>query len=188
MKFNLIKIILVFVIVSFFSCSPDSKSDDPATTASSSLFMSGKFNGVQMNAMKPSFFPEQTSVVYDASYDTNENRFLWLQGNGLDGLQLNIYIPESQWAVGTYNLVDHDVYTTPPTSNAWLVQNLAAVSSTDITSGTIVITEFNLKTKKIKGTFSFQYNNVMKSGGSNEGPYQVTNGTFDYNLDDNYFQ
>ncbi len=153
-----------------------------------SAFMSGIFNGVAMSNMRPAWYggsfggTEEVDVNYDYNYD----RFLELQGNGLGGLQLSIWIPEVQWAVGTYQLFDHDVYTTP-SSNAWLVQNLPAVSSTNIISGTITITEFSLVTKKIKGTFSFTYDNFMVAGGPNQGPYQVTNGTFDYKLNDPYF-
>ena len=182
MKLNLTRLLVLFFSVLFLSCSSDSKSDDSTNTTASSLFMSGNFNGVQMNTMKPAIYPSETSVVYDADYV----RFLLLQGNGLNRLQLNIHIPDSQWAVGTYNLLDHDVYVTP-SSTVWLVQNLPTVSSTEVTKGTISITEFNLTTKRIKGTFSFQYNNFMKAGGPNQGPYQVTNGTFDYKLDAKYF-
>ncbi|MDQ5929402.1 MAG: hypothetical protein QG594_1181, partial [Bacteroidota bacterium] len=173
----------LFVLALFFSCSSNSSSDDSTNVAPASLLMSGNFNGVQMNNMKPAYYPSETSVVYDADHI----RFLWLQGNGANGTQLNIYIPDSQWAVGTYDLLDHDVYL-KPSSNVWLIENLSTVSSTDVTKGTISITEFNLVTKKIKGTFSFQYNNFMKAGGPNQGPYQVSNGTFDYNLDDKYFK
>lgn len=153
-----------------------------------SAFMAGVFNGVAMSNMRPTWYGGSfggTEEV-DVNYDSNMDRYLQLQGDGLGGLQLNIWIPEVQWAVGTYQLFDHDVYTTP-SSNAWLIQNLPAVSSTNIISGTITITEFSLVTKKIKGTFSFTYDNFMVAGGPNQGPYQVTNGTFDYKLNDPYF-
>ncbi|MCL9805396.1 hypothetical protein NAT51_07675 [Flavobacterium amniphilum] len=158
------------------------------TTVAPSLFMAGTFNGTQMSNMRPAWYGGAFGGLeeVDINYDYNYDRYLQLQGNGLNGLQMNIWIPEAQWRVGTYTLFDHDHYRSP-SSNAWLIQNLPAVSSTDIVSGTITITEFNLTTKKIKGTFSFTYENFMTAGGPNQGPYQVTNGTFDYKLNDPYF-
>lgn len=160
------------------------------TTASvsSSLFMAGTFNGTAMSNMRPTWYGGSFggTVEVDVNNDHNGDRYLQLQGDGLNGLQLNIWIPESQWQVGTYNLFDHDTYGAL-NSNAWLIQNLSGVSSTDITSGTITILEFNLTSKKIRGTFSFTYYNFMVAGGPNQGPYQVTNGTFDYKLNDPYF-
>lgn len=157
-------------------------------TGNPSLFMAGTFNGTAMSNMKPTWFGGSFggSDEVDVNYDFNGDRYLQLQGNGLNGLQLNIWIPEVQWRVGTYDLLDHDRYSTP-SSNAWLIQNLPTVSSTDIVSGSITISEFNLTTKRIKGTFNFTYTNFMTEGGPNQGPYQVTNGTFDYKLNDPYF-
>lgn len=159
-----------------------------SATSVPSLFMAGTFNGTPMSNMRPTWYGGTFGGLEEVAvnYDYNHDRFLQLQGNGLNGLQLNIWIPETQWAVGTYTLFDHDHYNTPST-NAWLIQNLATVSSTDIVSGSITITEFNLITKRIKGTFSFTYENFMTAGGPNQGPYQVTNGTFDYKLNDPYF-
>jgi hypothetical protein len=51
-----------------------------------------------------------------------------------------------------------------------------------VTGGSISVTEFNLATKRIKGTFNITY---RKSGITTI--YEVKNGTFNYSLDADYF-
>lgn len=56
-----------------------------------------------------------------------------------------------------------------------------------ISDGTLVITEFNLIEKVIKGTFefSFAFENIYT--GEVTDPFECINGTFDYSLDHSYF-
>jgi hypothetical protein len=163
-----------------------------------SALMNATVNGVQYTHMGPFTYPlfvnKQTSVdVY--SITGNEERYLHLQGGNdsnftieVGDLEINLNIPESQWRVGTFDLIT-DAEDSRDGTNSW-VNFIYFQNNVDFTSeiaGTITITEFNRTTKKIKGTFSFQYENEMSGSGAIQGPYNVSNGTFDYNLDDPYF-
>lgn len=124
------------------------------------------------------------------------NKILSVQGN-TDPLNPNpsnfieiiLKINQMYWTPGTYvinpaNPVDPTkiiiadlIMVTPPT-NTFLIYE-------DELPGTITILEFNATTKKIRGTFSFPY--MLNDGGVLTGPFQVANGSFDFEIDDSVF-
>ena len=57
----------------------------------------------------------------------------------------------------------------------------------EVEGGTITITEFNLSERVIRGTFEFEYTRYFVDTDIETGPFQCINGTFDYSLDDEYF-
>lgn len=156
-------------------------------------FMGANVYNVMHNNMKPllyGFTPGVKIEYFDGSVDP----YLKLQGDSSQtpstpgSFEINIRIPKSQWQPGTYQLQGYfDVINDGNNSYVHFIQFPAdgrAVLA-DISNGTITITEFNRVTRRIRGTFSYSYTNSYDTG--TEGPFQVTNGTFDYPLDASYF-
>ena len=55
----------------------------------------------------------------------------------------------------------------------------------DEQQATLTIIEFNQTTKRIRGTFSFPY--LIINNSNTTGPFQVTNGSFDFEIEDAVF-
>ncbi len=53
--------------------------------------------------------------------------------------------------------------------------------------GELTITEFNLEDRVIKGTFEFTFELYNVNTGELSGPFDCLDGTFEYSLDDEYF-
>jgi hypothetical protein len=118
-------------------------------------------------------------------------RYLWIQGVTSDNLstlsEIDLYIPSNLFSTGTYSLSEVNNFEDVLYCQVKMLTNPGSGISTynQITGGTITITEFNLVTRRIKGTFSFDYDKLINSNPS--GSFQVTNGTFNYGLDNSYF-
>lgn len=160
--------------------------------------MTANLNGEQFNDLKPNgfnFFNKAISIV-TFSY-ANDDDYISMQGNstyqnvtpGDTTKEITIFIPESSWSVGTYELAESPVYSdnnVTPTPHYRLVYfdndeyfgNIEEV-------GSITITEFNLNERIMRGTFEFSY--FRTSDTDTIGPFDCTNGTFEYSLDADYF-
>lgn len=159
-------------------------------------FMGANVYNVQRNGLKPLLygFTQGTSIDY---FDSSEAPYLKIQGNSNyqnptitpGTFEINIRIPQSQWHPGTYPLQgDIDVIRDGNNSYVHFIQFPAnlVVSGATISNGTITVTEFNTSTRRIRGTFSFDYISLYNDGTSSSLEH-VTNGTFDYPLDDDFF-
>ena len=159
-------------------------------------FMGANVYNVQRNGLRPLLygFTQGTSIDY---FDSSEAPYLKMQGNSNyqnptitpGTFEINIRIPQSQWHPGTYALQgDIDVIRDGNNSYVHFIQFPAGfvVSGATISNGTITVTEFNTTTRRITGTFSFDYISLYNDGTSSSLGH-VTNGTFDYPLDDDFF-
>lgn len=152
--------------------------------------MTANFAGTQYDFMQPYLY---SSIGNDVSTSfaggVNDIRFLKIQGGNTDSVdirkEINLYIPQTKWLVGTYPLSTNSNVESGNYCQVLLILGAGAGTSGQVTSGTLTITEFNLTTKRVKGTFSFNYNKYVN--GTNTGIFQVTNGTFNYGLDSSYF-
>ncbi len=161
-------------------------------------FMSGDVNNVSYSNLKPLTYYNvdclQTNVESIRSTPSITYNYLHLQGSDItltdtpqaSSVVINIRIPESQWAVGTYELKDDKMSNllNGVDSCAGFIEIGSGKKAKSI-SGTLVVTEFDLVNKVIKGTFSFSY--FSQNGEVLEGPFQVNNGAFKYKLDAPYF-
>lgn len=187
------------------NCSPTSNSNwtGPITVASVSVgpgpidttpaLMTANIDGVQWNNLKPFFYPFTNDVnVENDGAEPGEPRFIWIQGtdntteiNLNNSREINLHIPDSKWAPGTYNLLWDNGYEQDECWATLLLFTNPDVNAR-IISGSLTVTEFNLSTRRIKGTFNFQYEKLDQDGNV-IGVFPVINGTFNYGLDDEYF-
>ena len=161
--------------------------------------MTANIDGEQFNVMKPNgfnFFNKAIGIV-TYSYFSDED-YIRIQGNSTYQTinpseftkEITIWIPQSSWSVGTYNLADDvvdffDSGVTPTPHYNIVYFNNDDYPQAFENEGTITITEFNLADRIIRGTFEFTF---MRSGNNGDiGPFDCMNGTFDYSLDDDYF-
>ncbi|PKB15026.1 DUF6252 family protein [Flavobacterium sp. 5] len=155
-------------------------------TDNTPALMTANIDNVQYDIMRPYLYAVigDDVKVENNGAEPGAPRYLWIQGDTTDNLdtliEINLHIPNKQWAPGTYNLYERQDLSTVAESQGDLLLNTD--DSATITSGTITVTEFNLTTKRIKGTFSFTYSKFGK-----DGEFKVTNGTFNYALDSPYF-
>lgn len=159
----------------------------------SPALMTANINGVQFNSMKPYLYSltgNDVNVMNNGA-PPGDPRYLWIQGVTSDNLntlsEIDLYIPDNLWIPGTYTLSEVNNFEDVTYCQVKMLTNPgAAVLTTNIiNSGTITITEFNLSTRRIKGTFSFNYEKIVN--GTSTGDFDVTNGTFNYALDNSYF-
>ncbi len=190
-KNNLVLSVLALIAVSVSSCS---KSEDVIptnnvvtnnTTVEKVATMTVKINDVQFNNFKPAGFPNVKATKMETF---NGKKYLKIEGGDTSELianyQLYIYIPESQWKVGTYTLNEMNVDTRDG-ENSFSHLNVVGrsdVSSTNTTQGTITITEFNKTTNKIKATFNFNYSEINNNGNSSA-VFSAKEGYINYSLD-----
>jgi hypothetical protein len=99
---------------------------------------------------------------------------------------INIRIPQSQWAVGTYDLKDVENVVMNDTNSCIDFVNIGAGKKTKSISGSMTITTFDIVNHVVKGNFNFTYYTENEVGDL-EGPYTLNNGQFKYALDDPYF-
>ncbi|UKM64250.1 hypothetical protein GSB9_00797 [Flavobacteriaceae bacterium GSB9] len=161
-------------------------------------FMTANLKGKQFNDLKPTgYFFNGVAVSLDNFFVENEKiNYLKVQGGTniflIDNLtEINLYIPENNWEVGTYDLnIDPRAYDSDskeiPTPFISLVLTEGQLNYNALEGGKITITEFNLVERVIKGTFEFPFEEVSGNSSGTE-IFQCKNGTFDYSLDDEYF-
>lgn len=152
----------------------------------SPALMTANIDNMQYDVMRPFLYAltgNDINVQNDGG-EIGDPRFIWIQGDTSDNLdtliEIDLHIPNNKWVPGTYTLYEREDLSTTAECQAHLILNDGNFSL--ITSGTLTVTEFNLTTKRIKGTFSFTY-----SKSEVPGEFKVTNGTFNYALDDSYF-
>ncbi|MCK8479918.1 hypothetical protein [Psychroserpens algicola] len=161
--------------------------------------MTANIAGEQFNLMRPNGFNLFNNAIGMVTYSYfSDEDYIRIQGNSTYQnispteftKEITIWIPQSSWSVGTYTLADSvvDAFETgeTPTPHYGIVYfNNDEYPQAFEEEGTITITEFNLEDRVIRGTFEFSF---MRSGDGVEiGPFQCMNGTFDYSLDDEYF-
>ena len=169
-------------------------STTPTTTAT---YMNATVNGQPYTGMKPYYYPFTGLKAKLEISSANGDKILSIQGD-TDPLnpspnnfvQINIKINQQYWTPGTY-LLNPDNPTDP---DKVITADIIIVNATnpwetfeDELQGTLTITEFNSATKKVKGTFSFPYM-LIDANSVETGPFQVTNGSFDFEAEDAVFQ
>jgi hypothetical protein len=151
--------------------------------------MKANINGVQYDVMKPYLY-DQNGIdvqILNNNAPIGAPRYLKIQGVTSDVLstltEISLYIPNNHWAVGTYPLTEKTNLTTSLLSQVQIdLPNIAGAPTATVTGGSFIITEFNLTTRRIKGTFTLSYETSNAPGIT----YQVTAGTIDYGLDASY--
>lgn len=157
----------------------------------SPALMTAKINGVQYDNMKPYQY-DQTGIdvqVLNNNAPIGAPRYLKIQGVTNDNLnaltEISLYIPNNHWALGTYPLTEKTNLSTSLLSQAQVdLPNVAGSPIATITAGSLTITEFNITTRRIKGTFTLSYTTNTNPGVT----YQITTGTINYGLDASYIQ
>ncbi|MFC4815977.1 hypothetical protein [Flavobacterium sp. GCM10023249] len=187
-------LIFTSMIVLLSSCSPEPEDDQNIVEPT---FMSGDINNVAYTNLKPQTYIDansfQTVVENYKKNPTLDYNYLLLQGSDItladtpssNSVVINIRIPQSKWAVGTYTINDE---ITTGINGSDIVAGLVHIGEgkkTKSVSGTLTITEFDLATKVVKGTFAFTY--MIDSGTELVGPFQLNNGVFKYELDASFF-
>ena len=193
------KLALLFSSVTFIvSCSVES-ADAPAKdqNAIGKPLMSGVINNVSYLDLKPQTYVNassyQTVVENYGDISSIDYNYLLLQGSDVmvsgepsnNSVLIDIRIPQSKWAVGTYALTDAESANLNGEDIVASFVEIGSGKKTKSISGTLNVTEFDLSAKIIKGTFSFTY--LSDNGISVEGPFQVSNGAFEYKLDAPFF-
>jgi fibronectin type III domain protein len=155
--------------------------------------MTANIDGVQFNVLRPYLYSvTQTDVIVTGLAGSPDIRYLKIQGtdnntsiNLNNSRQIDLHIPMSKWVPGTYPLFGDGANTE---DKCWATLLLFTNPDTNgyPVAGTLTVTEFNLSTKRIKGTFEFTYEKFDILSVS-LGIFPVTNGTFNYGLDDPYF-
>lgn len=168
-------------------------------TQDNHALMTANLNGEQFNDLKPNGYNIINQAATYVYFATSEEAYLKIQGSSTyteinvtpSTKEINIFIPESYWAEGTYPLtVSGDI------AEAGSLPYYAILYWNDdeyfqsygLEAGaTMTITEFDLVNRVIKGTFEFQFMRANNTGDLVIGPLNCLNGTFDYALDDEYF-
>ncbi|CAM4281726.1 hypothetical protein [Flavobacterium terrigena] len=151
--------------------------------------MTAKIDGVQYDIMKPYLY-DQTGIdvkVLNNNAPVGAPRYLEIEGVTNDNLnaltKISLYIPNNHWAVGTYPLTEMTNLTSSTLSQAQVdLPNVAGSPVATITAGSFTITEFNITTRRIKGTFVISYTTNLNPGVT----YEITAGTINYGLDAGY--
>lgn len=172
-------------------------SNTSGNSPSSHALMTANIKGVQYNNLVPylwSLFPDNAVLV--RYFSGQDEPYIQIQGNSEPSAttfentkEINLFIPERAWSPGTYNLgTDYEVNGIPqPNVNlVYSDNNEPTAQAFEGDFGTITVTEFNTTTRVIKGTFEFTFELYYTAGGIG-GPFQCLNGTFDYSLDDEFF-
>ena len=175
------------------------------TSQQSFAFMTAFFDGIQYDDMKPNFFGLlNNNAVGVVTFPNNEVNFLRIQGNNTyssgtitnETREIVLFIPENAWQVGTYDMTNYAI--NPNDNEQGLTEALPHVDLNFFyedgssafaleTGGTLTVTEFDLELKVISGTFELPYNKTDNDG-QISGPFDLTNGTFNYSLDDEFFE
>lgn len=171
--------------------------DDGEEEVEIRAFMTANINGVQYNDMKPNgylFFPGGAWV--NGFIVRDDTDYLVIQGNSgyqnptfiaVTDREINLKIPSVFWKEGTYDLYDdyNDVFEGVCYFTYFSHDTPDGFSKVD-KQGEIIISKFSLEERVIEGTFEFEYTIRDNSDYSEGEAYKVT-GTFDYSLDDEFF-
>lgn len=187
---------LLILLVASCTAEPIQSEPNSLEIVPESLFMSGELNGFPYANLKPlAYLDASSSQTTLETYVTplTSHKYLVLQGTDMslngsastESILINIRIPESQWAVGVYQLKDDVSFPMNGLNSCVSLVEAGAGNKTKSLSGTIVITEFDPIGKRIKGNFSFTY--FRENDTFLEQPLTFNNGTFNYKLDDPYF-
>ena len=159
----------------------------------SPALMTANINGTQFNFMQPYQYALTGADVhvYNDGAPSGDPRYLSMQGNTSNTIgsltQIWLYIPNVKWVPGTYSLIEKFNLEGSLLCQASMILPYNSSGSpvySSVTGGSVTITEFNLTTKRIKGTFNITYQKSLSAGG---GTFQITHGTFNYGLDHSYF-
>lgn len=161
-------------------------------------YMNANVNGVQYNQMKPAYYTVTGLPigVNEVVIDTGTIRTIKIQGNSdpffstTSGVEINLILSQQYWQPGTYTL--KSAFDTNNTASQYpfvdlIIQESGPVVYENEIPGTITITEFSNVTKRIQGTFSFNYM-TSDGNGNQSGPFNVINGEFGFTLKDEVFQ
>lgn len=165
--------------------------------------MTANLDGVQYNDMKPNGYNIFNSAISIVTFSyANDYDYISIDGNSTyqeiipdvtSTKEIKLYIPENTWEEGTYVLQTDPVYDNDGEEvvphfdiNFFYVNNALGYPDYD-NPGTITITNFDLEDRVISGTFEFEYRIVDNSNNEETGPFQCIDGTFNYSLDDEYF-
>ncbi|MCL9806458.1 hypothetical protein NAT51_13050 [Flavobacterium amniphilum] len=182
------------LIVLLSSCTADSTENQNTVEPT---FMSGNINNVNYTNLKPQTYVDagsfQTVVENYQVTSTLDYNYLLLQGSDVtltdtplaNSVLINIRIPQSKWAVGTYTIYDEETTSINGTDVVASLVQIGGEKKTESVTGTLTITEFDIASKIVKGTFEFTY--MTNNGTALEGPFQLNNGVFKYKLDASYF-
>lgn len=168
--------------------------------------MTANLNGEQYNDMKPNgygIFSDAAVRIVTFSY-SNDYDYIKIQGNSTYNQvlpdnttkEINLFIPENAWQEGTYIL---ETYSIDPNDDPNGYEEV--LPHFDINffyepnsqgykmdfGGMISITNFDLDSRLIEGTFEFQYIVQDLDTDVISGPFECIDGTFSYSLNDNYF-
>ncbi|MBS1533566.1 MAG: hypothetical protein JST78_00690 [Bacteroidetes bacterium] len=157
--------------------------------------MTANIGGTQYNQMQPYMYPTTPAVmVINPDATAGEHKYLQIQGDTSNdittSIEFNFYLPDNLWQPGTYPINNFTDWVTSSVVQLTVVSEPLA-SPTIIKrvvegSGNIVVAEFNLTERRVRGTFSFSYTKQVE-GSPDVQTVEVTNGTFNYALDDDYF-
>lgn len=173
---------------------------------SPTALMTANLNGTQYDNMRPNgfgIFSNKAVNVVTFSYSNDED-YIKIQGNNTysqvvpdtSTKEINLFIPENAWQVGTYALESssnspedegntYDEVMPHIDINFFYESNSQAYTNNYI--GTLSVTNFDLDNKLIEGTFEFQYTISNLDTNVDTGPYDCIDGTFSYSLNDDYF-
>ncbi|MEK8179780.1 fibronectin type III domain-containing protein [Flavobacterium buctense] len=158
-------------------------------------YMNATVDGQTYTGMKPFYYPfAGIKAKLDIGSEPT-NKILFIQGhtdalnpNSSNFVEITLKINELYWAPGTYVLNADN----PADPDRVVTANLIIVNATnpyevyeDEQQATLTIIEFNQTTKRIRGTFSFPY--LIINNSNTTGPFQVTNGSFDFEIEDAVF-
>lgn len=156
-------------------------------------YMSATINGQSFSNMKPFFYPIAggayafiNSLMYGPDALQIQGNTAPLDPQQQNNYEINLVIPRNLWLPGTYVLDPNTSFNDEgpiPTCLMNLIIPLGGPSIALETTGSITITEFNITTRRVKGTFNFSYMENNTDTGAEAGPFQVTNGTFDFPID-----
>lgn len=168
----------------------------PETTPPSFAFMTANIAGVQYDNMKPFLFG-QTDATRVVMFSGTDENFLAIQGNSAfmdptfeNTKEINLFIPESQWAPGTYLLTDSATSGGNAQSNVNIIYNDSSTPTTQAyeeEDGSITITNFDLQQRIVEGTFEFRFKLYYVDSGTYSEILECQNGTFRYSLDASFF-
>ncbi|MFD2565001.1 hypothetical protein [Aquimarina rubra] len=185
------KLLLHFTLIlfSFIVLSCDSDNTDTPDNQTTT-FMTAEINGVSYDNMKPFGYPSLQSATEVYTLIGQPGKFLRLEGNQTinnNNVTIELFIEEQNWNVGTYDLIaGRNVNIDGSNSVTITISDGSNVLySANDNGGIMKIDDFDLVNKRIKGTFSFPYNSEPTNGTPEN--FEVTNGYFDFPLDDPEF-
>ncbi|CAA0151244.1 hypothetical protein [Tenacibaculum maritimum] len=194
-----IKILSLFLVVFFQSCTNNSdglEMEDESGQDGSIAIMTANLDGTQYDDLKPNLFNVIGNAVDVVTLGVSDVLHLRIRANSSyeqlfpedDTKEITIYIPQSKWAVGSYDLDFHLNDVEPYTEIIFNFPNGdRGLLKSDKEKGNLTITKFDLSNRIIEGTFNFEYYIEKDVTWEVIGPFNCLNGTFKFSLDDKYF-